>query len=165
MNSTPRLGLPFLSAGQAQKEIFHNEALQALDSVVAGAVEEGPTNTPPDDPSLGACYLLDVSPTGSWAGQSLCLAAWTSGGWRFTQPLEGMCLFVRSSDKWAVYRAGSWEVGMLRGSSVTLDGKQVVGSRLEAIADPAGGAVVDAEARSTLSAVLSALRQHGLIET
>ncbi len=39
MSATPRLSLPFIVPGQAQKELFHNEALQLLDVLVAGAVE------------------------------------------------------------------------------------------------------------------------------
>ena len=30
MSSTPRLALPFLTPGQAQKEYFHNEACSSL---------------------------------------------------------------------------------------------------------------------------------------
>ncbi len=41
MAATPRLALPFLTAGQAQKEFYHNEALQTLDMVAAAAVEDG----------------------------------------------------------------------------------------------------------------------------
>ena len=52
----------------------------------------------------------------------------------------------------------------LRGSAVFLEGVQVVGARLPAIASPASGSTVDSEARSTLDAVLTALRSHGLIE-
>ena len=47
MAGTPRLSLPFLSVGQAQKEFTHNEALQTLDVLVAGAIEEPPRATPP----------------------------------------------------------------------------------------------------------------------
>ncbi len=42
MNASQRLALPFILPGQAQKELFHNEALQTLDLVVAAAVEEPP---------------------------------------------------------------------------------------------------------------------------
>lgn len=47
MAGTPRLALPFLSVGQAQKEFTHNESLQTLDILVAGAIEEPPRVTPP----------------------------------------------------------------------------------------------------------------------
>ena len=165
MNSTPRLALPFLSVGQAQKETFHNEALQILDTLTQPAVEMAPSNMPPTAPSVGSCYIVGDSGAAEWGGQEGCLAAWTSGGWRFTPPFEGMTAFVRPSQDWAVYRAGSWELGVLRGESLNIAGKQVVGSQASAISDPAGGGVVDAEARASVVAVLAALRQHGLIET
>ena len=59
MSSTPRLESPLLSPGQAQKEFFHNEALQTLDTLVAAAVEEPPRASPPASPALGVCYIID----------------------------------------------------------------------------------------------------------
>ena len=41
MHETPRLKMPFIVAGQAQKEVAHNEALTILDSLCAPAVEQG----------------------------------------------------------------------------------------------------------------------------
>ena len=52
----------------------------------------------------------------------------------------------------------------LRGSALLLDGIQVVGERRPAIPSPSGGTTMDAEARSAIDAVLTALRQPGLIE-
>jgi hypothetical protein len=80
-------------------------------------------------------------------------------------PAEGMCAYVKSTGVCASYRAGAWELGNVRGSSLVLGGLQVVGARLAAIADPSGGATVDSQARTALSAILAALRQHGLIAT
>ena len=164
MSNSPRLALPFLVPGQAQKEVYHNEALQRLDVLVAPAVEEGPRPSPPGKPAPGACYIVGTKPVRGWAGKSDCVAAWTSGGWRFVEPIEGMSLFVRSEDRWALYRSGAWEIGTLRGSAVIVDGQQVIGARLPAIGSPAGGDVVDVEARKALGDVLAALRRHGLVE-
>lgn len=75
-----------------------------------------------------------------------------------------MTAFVRSSSVLAAYQTGGWELGIVRGSTLILDGQQVVGSRRAAIADPSGGAAVDAEARTAVSQILAALRQHGLID-
>jgi hypothetical protein len=91
------------------------------------------------------------------------VAAFTSGGWRFIAPVEGMCLHVRSLQIGASYAAGGWKVGTLRGSRLMVEGLQVVGPRSAAIANPSGGAQVDAEARSAISAILASLRAHGLI--
>ena len=76
-----------------------------------------------------------------------------------------MSLLVKSSGIFATYRSGGWEIGTLRASRVVMDGEQVVGPRLAAIANPAGGSTVDAEARLALEQILSVLRQHGLIAT
>jgi hypothetical protein len=92
------------------------------------------------------------------------IAGYTSGGWRFVAPPEGMSLFVRSTSQWAAYRAGGWEFGVIRGSSLLIDGQQVVGSRAAPIPAPTGGATIDGEARGAIDQILVAMREHGLIE-
>jgi hypothetical protein len=165
MSGTPRLALPFLSPGQAQKEFTHNEALQTLDIVAASSVEESPRSDPPASPAIGACYIVDAAATGAWAGRSQSVAGFTTGGWRFVTPVEGMAAYVKSVSIWALYRAGAWELGVLRGSAVEVGGQQVVGNRASAIASAAGGTTIDTEARAVIDQILDALRHHGLIET
>jgi hypothetical protein len=138
--------------------------LQTLDVLVGGCVEEPPLASPPASPVIGESYIVDVDASGDWSGNSQSIAAFTSGGWRFIGPLDGMTVYIRSTGNWAAYRAGSWEIGRLRGSSLVIDGQQVVGSRAAAIASPAGGATIDAEARAAIDQILGSLRQHGLIE-
>jgi hypothetical protein len=164
MAGTPRLGLPFIAVGQAQKDFTHNESLQTLDVLVGGGVEEPPRAAPPTSPALGDCYIVAAGATGAWAGKSQCVAAWTSGGWRFISPVEGIRLYDRSSGNAIAYRNGAWETGIVRGASVVIDGDQVVGPRAAAIASPTGGTVIDSESRAAISAILVALRQHGLID-
>lgn len=165
MSATPRLSLPFIVPGQAQKELFHNEALQLLDALVAGAVEEPPRNDPPATPAMGAVYIVGVSPTGEWASQANAVASFSDGGWRYLAPVDGMTLLVRSTGVHAVYRQSAWELGVVRAVSVTIGGQQVVGSRAAAVSAPAGGAVADVESRTAIAAILAALRGHGLIAT
>jgi hypothetical protein len=165
VESTERLALPFILPGQAQKEMTHNEALQQLDVIVAGAVEEPPRNSPPGSPTVGSNYIVGSSPTGEWAAISGHLAAYTAAGLRTISPVEGMAVHVRSTGETALYRSGEWEVGRVRGSELVIDGYKVVGARSAAISTPAGGTVIDAEARAAISAILSALRGHGLVET
>lgn len=165
MTRTPRLSMPFLAPGQAQKEITHNEALQALDVLVAPAVEAAPQASPPGTPAAGSCYLVGSAPSGAWAGQGGKLAAFTEGGWRFIAPLNGMSVHVRSTGEQATYRAGAWELGTMRASSVVVGGQQVVGTQSAAIASPGGGSTIDSQARAALGQILDALRHHGLIAT
>lgn len=163
MNSTPRLGLPFLSAGQAQKELVVNEGLQLLDLLVAGAVEDVSRDAPPTNADVGTCYIVGAAPTGEWAERPLNVAAFTDAGWRFIEPSDGMTFQVRSNGTFAVFRGSVWELGDVRGARLILGGQQVVGERGEAISAPAGGATVDGEARAAIGQILTALRQHGLI--
>ncbi len=163
MELTPRLSLPTLIPGQAQKEFFHNEALQLLDCAVAGAIEEPARSDPPQAPVPGQTYLVSGSPTGEWSGYPDHIAAFGAGGWRFVAPVVGLTFVEKTSGTLAVYGTAGWEIGVVRASRVNVDGQQVVGARAPAIADPAGGTTVDLEARSAIAGLLSALRQHGLI--
>jgi len=47
---TPRLSLPLLQAGQAQKEALHNEAITILDAMTGGLIETIGDNAPPPCP-------------------------------------------------------------------------------------------------------------------
>ncbi len=51
------------------------------------------------------------------------------------------------------------------GSTLAINGTQVVTAQGAAVANAAGGATVDAEARTALNALLARLRVHGLIAT
>lgn len=161
--STARLGLPLLAAGQAQKETWHNEALALLDLAACAGVEELGATTPPTAPEVGRAWVLGATPTGDWAGHAQALAGWTGGGWRFLQPFEGLSVWVVAEKLHATYAGGEWVSGEVRARRVLVDGVPVVGPRRPAIAVPAGGATVDAEARAGLERVLEALRSHGLI--
>jgi hypothetical protein len=163
MSATARLGIPLISPGQAQNELDHNDAIQTLEALVAPSVEEPPRVSPPASPALGACYIIAAGATGAWSGKQDYLACFTAGGWRFIAPIEGMTAYVRSTSVWAVYRGTAWELGVLRGSALNIGGQQVVGSRGAAIASPTGGTTVDVEGRAAISAILAALRAHGLI--
>lgn len=114
-----------------------------LDLVVAAAVKQEPLGEPPATPAIGACYLVDAAPTGAWAGKPQTVAGYTSGGWRFIRPTEGMVVSLKSAAQFTCYLDGAWEIGVLRGSRVFVDGQQVVSSRASAIASPTGGSTVD----------------------
>ncbi len=160
---TPRLALPLLQPGQAQKEMYHNEALARLDLAAQASVKDFGTEIPPDTPDPGDCWILGDAPTGDWAGHAHEIAGWTAGGWRFLAPVEGMRAWIASAPGFAVFSGGAWTAGRSYGS-LFVDGIQVVGAQAAAIDDPAGGATIDAEARAAIAAILAALRGHGLVD-
>lgn len=121
---------------------------------------------PPASPTVGAIYLVATSGTsGDFVGREGQLAGWTEGGWRFITPVEGMRLTMRSSGVDLHFWNGAWRSGSVRAEEVVIGGNRVVGAAAAAIADPAGGSFVDAEARACLARILLALRGHGLIQT
>lgn len=163
MSSTPRLHLPFLVPGQAQKEVTINEALQRLDILIQAGVEEGPRNSPPTLPQSGSCYLVGSSPAGEWSEVPGAIANWSEGGWRFIVPFDGLKVAIRGSGESACYRAGEWHIGVVHASEIKVAGERVVSTQKAGIADPQGGSVVDGESRAAIGAILTALRHHGLI--
>ncbi|APL94460.1 hypothetical protein Sj15T_04010 [Sphingobium sp. TA15] len=165
MDSTLRWALPQLFAGQAQKELFHNEALARIDMLLHGAVESADQDEPPASPAVGACWIVAAGAGGAWEGQDGALACWTEGGWRFAAPREGLSLWVADRGHAMRHDGAHWEDCAVRADGFYVGGERVVGAAAAAIADPAGGATVDMEARSALAAILGALRTHGLIAT
>lgn len=161
---TDRHALPLLQAGQAQKEMTHNEALVMLD-MLAMAVVEGVADIPPADPAPGECWIVGDGAGAGWAGQAGAIAGWTAAGWRFLAPHDGMRCWVSGRNVAAVRRDGAWRIGEVNATSLRIDGETVVGARQGPISGPEGGAYVDVEARAAVDAMLSALRTHGLIAT
>lgn len=158
-----RFALPLLNAGQAQKELYHNEAVAMLDLLSNGAVQDHGIDTPPASPSPGQCWIVGTSPSGAWTGHAGALAGWTSGGWRFIPAQAGMQIWDVGHGYWLHHDGSAWIAGVLPGTSVKIDGIQVIGAQTAAISDPAGGSVIDTEARAKIALILSALRTHGLI--
>jgi hypothetical protein len=162
-DSTDRLSLPFIVAGQAQKEVTHNEALALLDTLVQPVVVDVAPATVPGAPITGQSWIVGSAPSGAWAGKAGHIASWTSGGWRFCAPREGMIVWSLADTLLVRRTSSAWVVGTLTAASLSIGGQQVIGARANAIASPSGGSTVDAEARLALDALLAALRTHGLI--
>lgn len=164
MNETPRLRLPFILPGQAQKELYHNEALTIIDLALQAAVEEGPRADPPATPLPGESWIVAPAGSGEWAGKDGFLASWTEGGWRFLAPSGGMSVWNKSLGHWTHYDGAQWTEAGLPVASLIIDGEQVVGPRQPPIASPVGGTVIDQEARMAITSLIAVLMSHGLIE-
>lgn len=163
--ATARFALPLLQAGQAQKELFHNEALTAIDALMSPAVATITMDVPPDAPGIGDSFIVGTGGVGPWTGQAERLATWTSGGWRFVSPVSGMRVWLKDSSRWAWHDGAIWRDDVPSSTGVRIDGVRVVGAQQPAVEQPTGGSSVDNEARATLVGILQALRSHGLIAT
>ncbi len=95
-DTTPRLGLPYIAASQAQKHVTHNEALLLLD-IFAGIIpaESRALTAPAGGESDGDAYILGGSGTGDWAGfDENDIAIMVDGAWRQISPSTGMLATV-----------------------------------------------------------------------
>ena len=143
---TPRHRLPLLAVSQAQKEITHNEALVLIDALLHMSVEQTLSLAPEaTDNDFGKCWLIGEGAGGLWANKSGHIALWV-GSWRFVAPVEGMRLWDNSSGCYCLYVANQW-------------------SSAPVILEPAGGTVVDSEARAALGMILKFFRRMGMFAT
>lgn len=163
MSVSPRFGLPFLLPGQAQKEVFHNEALATLDCALHACVEDLRAD-PPVDPEPGQAWIVGTGPTGAWADKAGQLAGWTEGGWRFVAATPGMIVWNKAGGHWIHWTGSGWANGSWPVASLTIGGVQVVGERLPDVPSPSGGTIIDAEARTAVGQLIATLKSHGLIE-
>ena len=162
-DQTARFALPLIDPGQSQKEMTHNEALALLDAALQPAVRGVGATLPPAAPAIGDQWIVGAAPGGDWAGRANAIAAWTTGGWRFVVPVEGMSVWSMPDGVPARFSAGVWATGDVVATRLIVGGLPVVGARRAATAAPSGGAVIDAEARTAIGAILAALSGHGLI--
>jgi len=163
-DSSPRFALPFILPGQAQKELFHNEALVIVDALLHAAVEEGPLGVPPAAPSTGQSWIVAAGAAGAWAGFETTIATWTEGGWRFTAPAAGLAVWNKATGYWLCWTPNGWGSGELPATKIVVGGQQVVAGRQPAVPSPSGGTVIDAEARAAVEAIIVALKTHGLTD-
>jgi hypothetical protein len=140
---TARLELPLLAAGQAHKELFHNEALVRVDFLIHPTVQAIETDPAAIVPVAGQSWIVGPGATNDWLDHDDQIAGWTGNGWLFIAPLALMRVYIESTDSFAIYR-GSWQL-------------------TEAVTSPAAGTVIDAEARMAIDSILAALEAQGIL--
>lgn len=128
MSTSPNLGLDYIVASQAQKEVTHNQALNHLDALVQAVVVAMDINTPPTSPDEGAVYIIGSAPTGAWLGQVAGTLALYYSGWYFKTPREGWRVYLESSDAFAVFDGSAWKISELKGSYTWNPGTVAAGS-------------------------------------
>ena len=142
---TARFEIPLLAAGQAHKELFHNEALARIDFLIHPIVQAIETDPTAIVPVPGQSWLVGPGAMNDWLGQDDQVAGCTGNGWLFIAPLPLMRLYIESIDNFATYR-GSWQL-------------------TETVASPDSGAVIDLEARMAIESILHALQAQGMLKS
>lgn len=161
--ASARFGLPYILPGQAQKELFHNEALARIDAALHMVVEDGPRAAAPAMAMAGQCWIVGAGAQGAWAGHEDHVACWTQGGWRFLAPVPGMEVWRRDLGHPIRWDGLQW-VATLAAGAIVIGGRQVLGTRQPAVPSPYGGTIIDAEARAAIDALIATLKSHGITD-
>lgn len=108
--STPRLGLPYVLAAQAQKHIPINESLARLDGLVQLAVESRSVIAEPASPAAGGVWILPAGASGAaWTGQaSGALMRFEAGAWETIPLAEGVLAWVKDESQMVAFDGEVW---------------------------------------------------------
>jgi hypothetical protein len=108
MSETPRLALPLLAAGQAQKHVTHNDAPMRFDALIHLVVASRTETVPPATPSESSAYLVPAGGSGVFAGRSDQLAIFEDGAWSFLLPRAGWQARVVDEAEHHVWTGTQW---------------------------------------------------------
>lgn len=109
-DTSARLGLPYLAAGQMQKHVTLNEALTRLDGLVQCCVTSRSLATQPGEPVDGALYILpDGADGAAWSlhpAGSLMRAE--GGGWIRLAVPAGLIAVIADAGEIVVWHEADW---------------------------------------------------------
>ena len=137
MADTGYLGLPLLTAAQAQKHVTVNEAFLRLDTLTQLTLQSFETVTPPNSPKEGEAWAVPAGANGSWAANTGDVAMFLNGGWAFLPPQTGWRCFVSDRGVPAFFDGTDWVEGA---GSLTPSGAGFLHRSLEFDHDIAAGA-------------------------
>jgi hypothetical protein len=140
-SATPRLAIPLLFSGQAEKEFYVNEAHALTDALLHCSIE-GIADAPPVAPNEGECWLIGSTPTGAWADQAGRIACRQLGNWLFVTPCDGFAVLNGATGQILRFHA-AWIAPAVP-------------------AAPTGGTTVDSQARAAFAALVTALTEAGI---
>ncbi len=108
MTATPRLSLPYIASGQAQKHVTHNDALIRLDALIHLMVASRTQALPPAVPAETEAYLVPADGEGVFAGRMDQLALFEDGGWIFLEPRKGWQCWIEDEAELHVWTGSQW---------------------------------------------------------
>ncbi|MFM6933415.1 MAG: DUF2793 domain-containing protein [Novosphingobium sp.] len=140
---TPRMALPLLYPGQAQKEVFVNEALVRIDALLHARIE-AIASAPLSAPADGQCWIVGENPVGEWVGKFGQIACRAAGNWIFLVPRDGMSVTIGAGGQVLRYLSGTWTIPA-------------------PVPTPQGGTTIDSQARAAVTALIARLVTAGII--
>jgi len=121
-DASPRLGLPYVAAGQLSKHVTVNEAMARLDGLVQMCIESRSLSAQPPDPADGSLYLLPNNASGAaWTGRPAgVLMRFEAGGWSPFLIARGQVAWLRDEALLILYTGSGWIAAASGGSSDSL---------------------------------------------
>ena len=108
-DATPRLGIPLMHAGQAQKHITHNEALLAVERHLHLSVKRADLGSPPaNGVGEGDRFIVAAPANGVWEGHAGDIAERHGGAWSFVSPEPGWMVWSEAEGAHIVFSGAEW---------------------------------------------------------
>lgn len=142
----------------------------------AGSLSTGTRATKPAGALLNDFYFeQDTKWLYYWGGSAWLFIAGLNTGTNATRAAitvtandNGAQFFTTDQNKLWIVSGGVWvdrSTNLDLTTSLKVNGTKVIGAQGALIADAAGGATIDAEARTAINTLLARLRAHGIIAT
>ncbi|MBI1237444.1 MAG: DUF2793 domain-containing protein [Alphaproteobacteria bacterium] len=119
---SPRLGLDFIMAAQAQKHVTVNETFRRLDGLVQARALSRTVEAQPSGPAEGDAYILTMGRSGeAWSLMSPdSLAFFRDGEWTEILPVDGLAVWVSDEAGFVIFDGTGWTaasdtIGQLHG--------------------------------------------------
>lgn len=150
--TTPRLGAPELSSGQATPETTVNEQIRYVEQGANYFIaKDKDTLAPPGSPADGDCYVIAGTGTGAWAGKDQKIAFRMSTGWLYITAIEGTKAYFQDENIDYTYSGSAWVIATTAEAERIRD---VIGAALQATSGGGIGVTVD-DAGDTIKLALS----------
>ena len=109
-DTSPRLGLDYVMAAQAQKHVTVNESFRTLDSLVQTCVQSRVTDEQPASPSDGDLYILTSARSGEqWSLMAeKNLAAFRDGEWSEIPAFDGLVVLISDEAIFVFFDGSGW---------------------------------------------------------
>jgi len=108
--TSPRLGLDYVMAAQAQKHVTVNESFRLLDALVEARALSRSVDVEPATPNEGEAWILTAARSGAmWSLMATdSLAVFRDGEWAEIEPVEGLTVWVSDEAGSVIFDGTSW---------------------------------------------------------
>jgi len=108
--NSPRLGLDYVMAAQAQKHVTVNETFRRLDALIQANAMSRTMEAEPVSPAEGDAYILTSGRSGeSWSMMSSdSLAFFRDGEWAEILPVEGLMAWISDETGVVIFDGNEW---------------------------------------------------------